>query len=180
MKPKQRWLIIGGLLLVTLAAVYLVDDEPVAEKSPRRNGASAKSVAAGGAQNNSRSGGKDKALELATAPLGFPEPAATGERGLEGEKEIIDPFRIKSWYVAPPPPPLPKPVAPPLPFQFLGKLSEDGQIRIFLNYQGRYLIVRKGDVIDGIYEVVEIADNRMTLLYQPLKERQVLVIGSEK
>ena len=188
MKPKQRWLIIGGLLLATLVAGYLVDDEPVAEKSQRRKGASARAEAAAGAREISRSSVKDTAAEPAVAPLSFPEPATAVKNELEGEKEgemaaekeIIDPFRNKSWYVAPPPLPPPKPVAPPLPFQYLGKLSEDGQIRVFLNHQGKYLITRTGDVIDGIYRVEEITGSRMTLLYQPLKERQVLSIGSEK
>lgn len=181
MKPKQRWLIIGGLLLATLTAGYFVDDAPEVEKSQRRKGAS---VAAAGTKENRRSSVKEKAVELASAPLSFPEPAAAGESELEGEKEgeqeIIDPFRNKSWYVAPPPLPPPKPVAPSLPFQYLGKLSEDGQIRVFLIHQGRYLIARTGDVIDGIYRVEEIASSRMTFLYQPLEERQVLSIGSEK
>ncbi|MBL8415608.1 MAG: hypothetical protein JNM42_14305 [Propionivibrio sp.] len=185
MKPKQRWMLIGGLLLATLVAGYLVDDEPVAEKSPRRKAASASTVAASGAtKENRRTSINDKMPETNAAPLSFPEPADAGESEPEGEKEeekeIIDPFRNKSWYVAPPPLPPPKPVAPPLPFQYLGKLSEDGQISVFLNHQGRYLIARKGDVIDGIYRVEEIAGSRMTLLYQPLKERQVLSIGSEK
>jgi len=184
MKPKHRWLIIGGLLLATLVAGYLVDDEPVAEKSPRRKAASASSLAASGTGENRRTGIKEKIPETGAVPLSFPEPAAAGESEPEGEeegaKEIIDPFRNKSWYVAPPPPPPPKPVAPPLPFQYLGKLSEDGQIRVFLNHKDKYLIARTGDVIDGIYRVEEIAGSRMTFLYLPLKEKQGLSIGSEK
>ena len=188
MTPKQRWLIIGGLLLTTLAAGYWVDDEPAAGKRPRKNGSSATSIAATDASENRRSSVKDTAVKATVAPLSFPEPVAARETELgtekegekEGEKKIIDPFRNKSWYVAPPPLPPPKPVAPPLPFQYLGKLSEDGQIRVFLNHQGRYLIATTGDVIDGIYRVEEIAGSRMTLLYQPLKEKQVLMIGSEK
>lgn len=184
MKPKHRWLIIGGLLLATLVAGYLVDDEPVAEKSTRRKATSARAEGASSARENRRSSVKDTAVEPLVAPLSFPEPVAAVEPELEGEeeekKEIIDPFRNKSWYVAPPPPPPPKPVAPPLPFQYLGKLSEDGQIRVFLNHQGKYLIARTGDVIDGIYRVEEIAGSRMIFLYQPLKEKQVLSIGSEK
>jgi hypothetical protein len=187
MKPKQRWLIIGGLLMATLVAGYLVDDEPVAEKSQRSKGASARAEAATGARENSRSSVKDSAVEPVVVPLSLPEPATAdaeveGEKNgdEEGKKEIIDPFRNKSWYVAPPPPPPPKPVAPPLPFQYLGKLNDDGQICVFLNHQDKYLIARTGDVIDGIYRVEEIAGSRMTFLYQPLKEKQVLAIGSEK
>ena len=111
MKPKQRWLIIGGLLLATLVAGYLVDDEPVAEKSTRRKATSARAEGASSARENRRSSVKDTAVEPLVAPLSFPEPVAAVEPELEGEeeekKEIIDPFRNKSWYVAPPPPPPP-------------------------------------------------------------------------
>ena len=179
MKPKQRWLIIGGLLLATLAAAFMIDDEPVHENAKRKNGASAKPVASASAKTSPRSGTSNKAAELASTPLSFPEQlvAAAAE---EEEEEVIDPFRNKSWYVAPPPPPPAKPVAPPLPFQYLGKISEGGETRVFLHHQGQYLIAKAGDMINGIYRVEEIAGNRMTLLYQPLKEKQVLSIGTEK
>ena len=36
MKPQQRWLILGSLLLATLFAAYLVDNEPAPEKSRRK------------------------------------------------------------------------------------------------------------------------------------------------
>jgi hypothetical protein len=182
MKPRQRWLIIGGLLLATLAAGFMIDDEPVQENPKRKKGVSAKPVASASAKASPRSSSNNKAAELASTPLSFPEQlvAATAEEGVEGEEKVIDPFRNKSWYVAPPPPPPPKPVAPPLPFQYLGKLSEGGETRVFLHHQGQYLIAKAGDVINGIYRVEEIAGNRMTLLYQPLKEKQVLSIGTEK
>jgi hypothetical protein len=72
-----------------------------------------------------------------------------------------------------------KPVAPALPFQYLGKLIEDGETRVFLNHQGKHLIAKVGDVINGTYRVEGISGGQMTLLYQPLKEKQVLSIGPE-
>jgi hypothetical protein len=69
-------------------------------------------------------------------------------------------------------------MAPPLPFQFLGKLKEDGETRVFLNYQGKYVIAKVGDVIDS-YRVDDISGGRMTFLYQPLNEKQSLVIGAD-
>ena len=36
MKPKQRWLIIGSLLLATLAGAYLVEDEPLPETGKKK------------------------------------------------------------------------------------------------------------------------------------------------
>ncbi|UCV05464.1 hypothetical protein [Dechloromonas denitrificans] len=168
MKAKQRWLIIGGLLLATLAAAYMAEDEAPAATGKRQTAAPA--------GQPRRAAGPDKLAETAAPPLSFPEPAAG--KGEEGE--VIDPFRNKSWYVAPPPPPPPKPTAPPLPFQYLGKLSEDGETRVFLNHQGKHLIAKVGDVINGTYSVEDIAGGQMIFRYQPLQETQTLAIGSER
>lgn len=177
MTPKQRWIILGGLLSATLLAGYLVDDEAVPEKGERKGSVASKSAASSPAEGR-RAGAKERTTELAAAPLDFPEPVPVDEPE-EGAKPI-DPFRSASWYVAPPPTKPPKPTAPPLPFKYLGKLNEEGEIRVFLSHQGRHLIARVGDVINGTYSIEEISGGRMTLLYQPLKEIQTLAIGSDK
>ena len=177
MTPKQRWIILGGLLAATLVAGYLVEDEPVPEKSKRKGSVASKSAASSPAESQ-RAGGRERASELAAAPLNFPEPSPV-EEVKEGEKRI-DPFRNKSWYVAPPPPKPPKPTAPPLPFQYLGKINEAGETRVFLNHQGKHIIAKLGDVIDNNYSVEEIAGGRMTFLYLPKKEKQELANSSDK
>ena len=179
MTPKQRWIILGGLLSATLVAGYLVDDEPVPEKGKRKGSVASKSAASSPAESR-RAGAKERVTELAAAPLSFPEPAPVDEGKTEEGEKHIDPFRNKSWYVAPPPPKPPKPTAPPLPFQYLGKLNEEGETRVFLNHQGKHIIAKVGDVINGTYSVEEIAGGQMTFLYQPLNEKQVLGIGSDK
>ena len=175
MKPQQRWLIIGSLLLATLAGAYLVEDEPLPETG-KKKAKLAKPISTALAGKDQHKG------EPLAGSLSFPEPlAAKAEGEAEGEVEkIIDPFRTKTWFIPPPPPPVAKPVAPALPFQYLGKLIEDGETRVFLNHQGKHLIAKVGDVINGTYTVEEISGGQMTLLYQPLKEKQVLSIGSEK
>ncbi len=179
MTPKQRWMILGGLLLATLTAGYMADDEPVQESAKKKNSASSKKAVIAIAGENGRAIGKDKAVALAAGPLVFPEPVVAQAEAASEAVKVIDPFRNKSWYLAPAPPPPPKPTAPPLPFQYQGKLAEGGETRVFLNHQGKYLIVSLGDVINGTYTVEEITSGRVTFLYQPLKERQVLTIGAE-
>lgn len=175
MKPKQRWAILGSLLFATLLAGYLIDDEPLPDKKPRQRGAVTGSA---GIPDNAVQRDAVAAKNLAAMPLSLPlSPAA--DSGAEAGQGI-DPFRAKSWYVAPPPPPPAKPTAPPLPFQYLGKLNEDGEIRVFLNHQGKHLIARTGDIINDTYRVDEIAAGRMSFVYLPLKEIQVLAIGAEK
>ncbi|WAB90361.1 secretion system X translation initiation factor [Pseudomonas citronellolis] len=73
--------------------------------------------------------------------------------------------------VAPPPP-----GAPALPFQFLGRMDGAEQRQVFLREGERVLIVRNGDVIDDTYRVERIADDRLTLVYLPLKVAQSLVM----
>ncbi|MBS1145064.1 MAG: putative proline-rich transrane protein [Proteobacteria bacterium] len=177
MSPKQRWAILASLLGATLLAAYLVDDEAAPEKPKRKASVATRSAASSAAADVRRDSRNAPGSELASAPLSFPEPASAEG---DGERKVIDPFRSKSWYVAPPPPPPPKPTAPPLPFQYLGKLKEDDGIRVFLNQQGKHIIAKVGDVIDGVYSVEDISGGQMTLLYLPLKEKQILAIGSDK
>ncbi|MBL8430650.1 MAG: hypothetical protein JNJ95_12315 [Dechloromonas sp.] len=179
MTPKQRWIILGGLLAATLVATYLVEDEPLPEKSKRKGSVSSKSAALSAVESR-RAGSKEKPAELAAAPLSFPEPASADLGRAEKGSKSIDPFRTKSWYVVPPPPKPPKPTAPPLPFQYLGKINEAGETRVFLTHQGKHIIAKVGDVIHGTYSVEEIAGGQMTFLYQPLKEKQVLGIGADR
>lgn len=176
MTPKQRWLVIGSVLLATLAAGYMIEDEPLPEKDKTKKGAATKSIASSSTQASRRTSANNTSGEAAAAPLSFPDPATADA---VAQAETIDPFRNKSWVVAPPPPPPAKPTAPPLPFQYLGKIMEDSGVRVFLNLQGKNLIVKAGDVINGIYTVVDIAGNQMTFLYLPLKEKQALSIGAD-
>lgn len=179
MTPKQRWIILGSLLSATLVAGYLVDDE-VAPETSKRKGSAARQSAPSSPADSRRAGPRERTTGLAVAPLSFPEPAPLDEHQMAAGETRIDPFRNKNWYVAPPPPPAPRPTAPPLPFKYLGKLNEDGEIRVFLSHQGKHIIARVGDVINGSYSVEEISGGRMTLLYQPLKEIQMLAIGADK
>lgn len=70
----------------------------------------------------------------------------------------------------------PAPSAPALPFQFLGRMDDASQRQVFLLDGERVLIVRSGDVIDETYRVERIADDRLTLVYLPLKVAQSLVM----
>lgn len=94
-----------------------------------------------------------------------------------------NPFAGKSWYVPPPPPPAPKivlepprPSAPPLPFRFMGRMREEnGHETVYLAHGNRALSVRRGDTIDGVYQVESIASEQIVLRYLPLDIRQTLV-----
>ena len=179
--PRQRWLMLGSLLLAVLAAAVLVDSDTEAKPELGKKGRSTVSTAA---SDHPDGGGRQARNAVTTEPLAqlslaLPEAEPAAEATSEPAEPVIDPFRSKTWFIAPPPAPPPKPTAPLLPFQYLGKISEDGEIRVFLNHQGKHLIAKVGDVINGTYLVEEIAGGRMNFLYQPLKEKQSLSIGNE-
>ena len=98
-------------------------------------------------------------------------------------------FAPHSWYVAPPPPPAAalaaakevvpdKPVAPPLPYAYMGSYAQDGAGPVFFLTRGdRVYDVHIGDVLDGAYSVDAFANGQLTLTYKPLKQQQQLKTG---
>lgn len=159
MNPRHRWTLLGSLLAATLGAALLVtDDEPAV---PAVDVAAAR-----------------KRLPETNSPPPTESIAQIQQVDSESTEPTIDPFRRKTWYIAPPPPPVPKPKAPPLPFQYLGQLHEDGEPRVFVNHQGRHLVIRAGDVISGSYAVESVAAGQVVFVYLPLKERQSLPTGT--
>jgi hypothetical protein len=110
-----------------------------------------------------------------------------------GQHPEGDPFGRRSFKPAPPkpaaaapaatvaavaPPPPPPPQAPPLPFVYMGRLSEDANTTIFLTSGERNLVVKPGDVIDNNYKLESVSDTAAVLTYLPLNQRQTLPIGT--
>jgi len=185
MSPKVRWAILGGLLTFTLAATALVREEDAAEpgkkaRAERRrapaqeaNGASVRTVASVRVVPEAR----DARSDIPAFPERKP-PAAEGE----GAPEF---FAVKSWYVAPPPPPVvappppPKPKAPPLPFVFMGRMSDPaGGMVVYLVKGDRTFPVKGGETLENLYQVEKISAGEIEFVYLPLKEKQVLAIGA--
>lgn len=94
------------------------------------------------------------------------------------ESGAVNLFAAHSWQ--PPPPPAakpPAPVAPALPFRYLGKALEDGQVRVFLAQSERTHMLKKGDTLPN-YKVEDVSMAEMTFVYLPLNEKQKLIFGS--
>lgn len=94
-------------------------------------------------------------------------------------------FAVRNWQkppppapvVAPPPPPPPAaPVAPPLPFSFVGLMEKGGaRPQAFLAKGDSLLVVGVGDVIDNnTYRVDSLAPQQIVLTYLPLNTVQTL------
>ena len=98
-------------------------------------------------------------------------------------------FAAHSWYTPPPPPPPPPPAAavntapvapsaPPLPFQFIGSYTPDGQAPVFfLTRADRVYDVHIGDTLDNTYSVDSFANGQLVLTYKPLNIQQQLIAG---
>jgi len=165
---KQRWAVLIALLGLTLsAAAWVTQDDEAAEPVRAARPVPVQTVVEHPA--------RDKA-EAAT-------DLKMNKLQRETKDEVaVDLFEPKSWYVPPPPPkplPPPPPSAPPLPFAYMGKLIEDGQLTVFLTKQERNYVVRAGDTLDGMYKVEAVSPSMMTLIYLPLNIKQTLMIGGE-
>jgi hypothetical protein len=76
-------------------------------------------------------------------------------------------------------PPLPSaPMAPTLPFTYIGKKASDGAWEVYLARGDETVIVHDKSVIDATYRVDAIKPPVLTLMYLPLKLVQTIDIGS--
>ncbi len=89
-----------------------------------------------------------------------------------------DLFRKKSWYIAPPPPPPappPAPVAPPMPFTFIGKATHaDGTQTLFISDKSHVFLVHGGETLNKIYRIDGIEGDKLAMTYLPLNKKQYL------
>jgi len=83
----------------------------------------------------------------------------------------------KSVITAAPAVRLSSPEPPPLPFAFLGKITEAGRTSLVLYGGGRTLKVQDVGRLDDNYEVDAILDDAVVLRYVPLGTRQILELG---
>lgn len=144
----------------------------------------------GGEQNNGSAapGAGGKTLHEPVAPTVRLAGPATPTAELAGTyalmlqqramaRESVDLFESRSWQ---PPPvaverrPEPPPRVPALPFAYIGRLVEHGEITVFLEAEDRFHAVKAGQNIDGSYRVEEIHDDAVSLTYLPLGARQTL------
>lgn len=68
-----------------------------------------------------------------------------------------------------------KPVAPPLPFKYFGRLTENGKSEIYVMRDQDLLTVVPGLNL-GDYRVDQVGENQISFTYLPLKTKQTLDI----
>jgi hypothetical protein len=201
-------LLIGALALTLIAVRWAdtLTDVPeasagaVAEAAPRPRPATR--TGAGTAPEASEAPAPQATLPSATQVKSRSAAQATGQPAPALDLQKLqrppaldpegDPFGPRSFRPAPPkvkapeaqavlaapPLPSPPPQAPPLPFTFMGRLSEARDTTVFLTMGDRNLIVKPGDTIDNTYKVEEVSDTAVVLTYLPMNLRQTLPIGT--
>jgi hypothetical protein len=178
LSAKQRWLLLGGLIVATLAAAAWVRDN---------GGDDTGAVVT--AQN------RERPEQRPTRSASNPEPQVNLDKLKSRSlgESANDPFAVRTpraaaphraapapQVVAAPAPPPPPPSAPPLPFIYMGRLLSTEDVAVFLIHGERNLVVREGDTIDSFYRVERIAESTLTLTYLPLDQHQTMFIGASQ
>jgi hypothetical protein len=184
MKPYQ---IAMGIALATAAGLVLFGDKTpssdVAEPVTRAARAPAAKAAGSTPAVASRSGPASSAQGEVLIQRLVPRALLLGETGEGSFASGEGVFGGQNWNPPPPPPPPvsnappPAPMAPPLPFSYIGKAAAEGAWEVYLSRADKVYVVRTKTVIDGTYRVDAIAPPLMSLTYLPLNQVQQINIG---
>jgi hypothetical protein len=178
-----------AMLALTLAAAWYVTsleqpEDPVAEPTERsqRRPVLPQSAAPESSVGTTAQSAASSATPMPAATLSAlastTGPAQTQQRMAPRGKEL---FPVRSWQPPPPPPPpvaVVVPRAPPLPFRYLGRIEEDGQVVVFVGEGTTTRVLRKGQTLAN-YRVEEVTAQSMRLVYLPLNETQRLLFESK-
>lgn len=114
------------------------------------------------------------------------------------EDALADPFKSHGWQVSQPPAaqpvaPLSEPVqkaaaeqdaepphAPPLPFKYAGRFSDDGSAVVYLTRGDQTIVAKTGDSVDSDYKILELTADRIEFQHVPTGERQALTIPTNE
>lgn len=96
------------------------------------------------------------------------------------DKKPQDAFKISFPVVEQAVIPPPVPAVPPLPFIYLGKMTDGMIVTIFVSQNDRNLALKGGEIIDGLYQVKSIDPQRVVFEYIPLKLEQILLVWGQQ
>ena len=100
---------------------------------------------------------------------------ALRERAPLGETQVTL-FASRAWQ--PPPQISSAPTVPPMPYRFAGKLLQDGKLQVFLSRGDATIPVKEGETLEGKYRIDSIGEDRITLVYLPLKHKETIPVFS--
>ena len=180
-----RRLVLGVALVATLLAVVWLEENDVGMEE------TVQPIVPARAAPNKASSTLDKKSDMA-----FLTVDQLGQRKFNPEADDI--FAPTSWQpkrspagsaqspfglgqaAKPVPPPIvaPPPTAPPLPYKYVGKITEGEITRIFLSKAEDNYIAEVGKRLEADYRVDRINDDAIELTYLPLGIKQTLLINN--
>lgn len=170
LSTQQRWMLIGGALLLTLAAMYGLQ-EPVEESAPEIAMQRHVRTSATNLPSQSIAASDDLLPDLAHKTVIDTDAGFKAKTGVSS----ADLFKSHAWYVPPPPKPVVQPVliekpkAPPVPYAYMGKMEDTPQgTLIFLSANDKVQLVKTGQVIDGVWKLDKEDANALYFTYVPL------------
>ncbi|HEY8357537.1 MAG TPA: hypothetical protein VIL30_08770 [Ramlibacter sp.] len=179
---KGRWWLWSPLLALAAWLAFFGEKSPsdgAAASVPARTVVATPRPAATAA-TPARRGAAEQPLDRLIPRDQVVQPEAVAAAGASPPR---DPFSARSW-TPPPPPPAPvqaaAPVAPPLPYGFIGKKQEAERWEVFLARGEQTFIAREGEVLEGTYRVDRIDPPALTFTYLPLGQVQTLPIGESR
>jgi hypothetical protein len=187
---KARWLLWAPLLAVSAWLAVVGDKSPTSgavslptRTVPARSPGALSAPATPAANTTKAAAAVDSDTLLALVPRNQLIPPAAGTTVPDAKATPRDPFSARNWN--PPPPPATAsqpsaPVAPPLPYAFMGKKQEGEAWEVYLTRNEQTFVAREGEVLEGNYRVGKIVPPTMTLTYLPLDEVQTLPIGETR
>jgi hypothetical protein len=160
---KPGWLVFSAAGTAALVALASVERE-----APPGDSAAARAPVQARATETERARDAERATALDAS-------AAFGSRQMP---KVRDAFAAQSWAPPPPkataPPPPAKPVAPALPFVYLGRMEDAGAPSVILRRGKDVLVARERANIDGQYRLESIGPQGLVITYLPLSEQQIL------
>lgn len=164
----KRWSILGGLLAVTLWLVWFIpetdNDSDVVEVNATRSAKQPKNLGEGTSEHE-----VDDLFALKQRIPTNGKPIDIFGTHIKQVKKTVQPA-IKAMIKV-------EPVAPRLPFSYIGKLVENDVTKVFL-LEGQALhIVSQGDKVGKDYKLKHVDEQQISLLYLPLNTIQNMNIG---
>jgi hypothetical protein len=178
-RTRARWLTLSALVLVAAWLAIFGDKTPTGSVP-----LSAPMVAPHGPSSiASRPQAAPQTTALTTLSIErlLPREALVGQSD-KAASPRADLFSSRSWALpvaltSGPPASAASSMAPPLPFEVIGKKFEAGRWEVYLSRADKSLIVSDGMEIDDTYQVDKIVPPLIRIVYRPLMAVQILDIG---
>ena len=170
-RSLARKLLLVTALALTGWAVWQVGRDEVVDAKAFRAGRGA-GVAPRMALDLRRGAGEPL---VAAEPIRLPQRADPADSVLDFFAPLAP---SRPMVVVAPKPANPAPVAPALPFSYIGRIEEGGQTRIFMMNGDKALVAVAGEPLSGGWRLASVAAAQLEFIYEPLNQQVILRIGA--